>query len=211
MNCERTSPPSLATANANCDIGANGHRSSLPCHVPSTTAPSTARLTTARPASPQPDTPERMADMLAPDARLRAMNTLPAPRPVLVFDGDCGFCTTTARLLQRLVERGGRDFAVAPWQELDLGALGLTAQSCLTAAQWVGRDGTVRAGHLSIAAALRAGRPVWRPVGVVLTLPGISALAARVYQWVADHRYALPGGTPACGLPPAGGNDGAAA
>jgi len=135
------------------------------------------------------------------------MNTPPAPRPVLVFDGDCGFCTTTARLLQRLVERGGRDFAVAPWQELDLDALGLTTRSCRTAAQWVGRDGTVRAGHLSIAAALRAGRPVWRPVGVVLTLPGISALAARVYQWVADHRYALPGGTPACRLPSAGGGD----
>jgi predicted DCC family thiol-disulfide oxidoreductase YuxK len=142
-----------------------------------------------------------MADMLAPDARLRGMNTPPAPRPVLVFDGDCGFCTTTARLLQRLVERGGRDFAVAPWQELDLEALGLTAQSCLTAAQWVSHDGTVRAGHLSIAAALRAGRPVWRPVGVVLTLPGISALAAWAYRWVADHRYALPGGTQACGLP----------
>jgi predicted DCC family thiol-disulfide oxidoreductase YuxK len=152
-----------------------------------------------------------MAHMLAPDARLRGMNTPPAPRPVLVFDGDCGFCTTTARLLQRLVERGGRDFAVAPWQELDLEALGLTAQSCLTAAQWVGHDGTVRAGHLSIAAALRAGRPVWRPVGVVLTLPGISGLAARVYQWVADHRYAVPGGTPACGLPPTGGDDGATA
>ena len=139
------------------------------------------------------------------------MSTLPAPRPVLVFDGDCGFCTTTARLLQRLVERGGKDFAVAPWQELDLAALGLTAQSCLAAAQWVGRDGTVSAGHLSIAAALRAGRPVWRPVGVLLTLPGISPLAARAYQWVADHRYALPGGTPACGLPPAGGDDRAAA
>ena len=38
-------------------------------------------------------------------------------------------------------------------------------------------------------------------MGVVLTLPGISALAAWVYRWVADHRYAIPGGTPACGLP----------
>jgi predicted DCC family thiol-disulfide oxidoreductase YuxK len=50
---------------------------------------------------------------------------------------------------------------------------------------------------------LTHGAPLWRPLGHVLTLPGISALAARVYAWVADHRYALPGGTAACapGIP----------
>ena len=32
----------------------------------------------------------------------------------------------------------------------------------------------------------------------LLVLPGVSALAARAYAWVADHRYVLPGGTPAC-------------
>jgi predicted DCC family thiol-disulfide oxidoreductase YuxK len=143
-----------------------------------------------------------MADMLAPDARLRVMTAPTTLRPVLVFDGDCGFCTTSARVLQRLVDRGGADFAVAPWQELDLAALGLTARDCATAVQWVDGSGAARAGHHAIAAALRSGRPGWRPAGVLLTVPGISWLAARVYTWVADHRYALPGGTPACGLPP---------
>ena len=42
------------------------------------------------------------------------------------------------------------------------------------------------------------GAPLWRPLGHLVTLPGVRRLAGRVYTYVADHRYALPGGTPAC-------------
>jgi predicted DCC family thiol-disulfide oxidoreductase YuxK len=87
---------------------------------------------------------------------------------------------------------------VAPWQRLNLAELGLTGETCTAAVQWVGRDGQVASGHAAIAAALRAGHLVWRPVGALLVAPGISWLAKRVYSWIARHRYALPGGTPAC-------------
>jgi len=118
-------------------------------------------------------------------------------RPVLVFDGDCGFCTTSARFLHRRVVRDGST-SVAPWQLLDLEALGLTVDQCRAAVQWVGEDGQVASGHVAVAATLRAGHPVWRPVGALLVAPGFSWLAARLYAWVAAHRDALPGGTPAC-------------
>jgi len=118
-------------------------------------------------------------------------------RPVLLFDGDCGFCTTSARFLHHWVVRDGAT-RVAPWQFLDLEALGLTADQCRAAVQWVGEDGQVASGHVAIAAALRTGHPVWRPVGALLVAPGFSWLAARLYSWVAAHRDALPGGTPAC-------------
>jgi len=118
-------------------------------------------------------------------------------RPVLVFDGDCGFCTTSARFLHRWVVRDG-SATVCPWQLLDLEALHLTADQCRSAVQWVGEDGQVASGHLAVAAALRAGDPVWRPAGALLVAPGLSWLAARLYAWVAAHRDALPGGTPAC-------------
>jgi len=117
--------------------------------------------------------------------------------PVLVFDGDCGFCTSSARFVARWVI-GGRPTTVAPWQLLNVAALGLTPQQCRTAVQWVGKDGQVATGHTAIAAALRSGHPVWRPVGALIVAPGFSWLARHLYSWVADHRYALPGGTPAC-------------
>ncbi len=118
-------------------------------------------------------------------------------RGLLIFDGDCGFCTTSARFASRWVDRGGQ-YAIAPWQELDVTTYGLTEQDCIDAAQFVGTDGTVVAGHLAIAAGLTHGGWAWRPLGHLLTLPGVSWLAARAYAWVADHRYLLPGGTPAC-------------
>jgi len=121
----------------------------------------------------------------------------PRFRPVLIFDGDCGFCTTCARFLQRWVV-GADSVSVAPWQRLNLAELGLTEGQCRTAVQWVGQGGQVSQGHAAIAAALRAGHLVWRPVGAMLSAPGLSWLAGCVYSGVAAHRDRLPGGTPAC-------------
>ena len=126
----------------------------------------------------------------APDSALRE-------RGLLIFDGDCGFCTTSARFLSRWVDRHQR-YEVAPWQELDLDALGVTEADCIEAAQFVHPDSSVVAGHLAIAEGLKHGAPLWRPLGHLITRPGVSWVAARAYTWVADHRYALPGGTPAC-------------
>ena len=135
----------------------------------------------------------------APDSALRE-------RGLLIFDGDCGFCTTSARFLSRWVDRQHR-YEVQPWQQLELALLGVTEADCIEAAQFVRRDGSVVAGplggdaedaNLAIAEGLKHGAPGWRPLGHVITLPGVSWLAARAYTWVADHRYALPGGTPAC-------------
>jgi predicted DCC family thiol-disulfide oxidoreductase YuxK len=119
-------------------------------------------------------------------------------RPVLVYDGDCAFCTTCAGLLERI----GPDAEIVPWQFADLAELGITEAQAIDAVQWVQTDGAVRSGHAAIAAVLgRAGRP-WRIVGRTLLLPGISWLAARAYRLVADNRYRLPGSTPACARSP---------
>ena len=120
--------------------------------------------------------------------------------PLLVFDGDCAFCTSSVEFLRRWVDRTGR-YGIEPWQRVDLSAYGLTEADCVEAAQFVDVDGAIHPGHRAIAEALRQGAPGWRPVGRLLTLPGINALASRVYGWVAGHRHQLPGGTPACALP----------
>jgi predicted DCC family thiol-disulfide oxidoreductase YuxK len=115
---------------------------------------------------------------------------------MLLYDGDCGFCTSSARVLERI----GPDAEIVAWQLTDLAELGITEEQAAAAVQWVGADGTVRSGHEAIAAALNSAGPIWRIIGRVLVLPGISWVAARVYRLVADNRYRLPGGTPACAL-----------
>jgi predicted DCC family thiol-disulfide oxidoreductase YuxK len=92
--------------------------------------------------------------------------------------------------------------AVIPWQEADLDALGLTPEQCAAKLQWVGDRGVTQSGHLAIASLLEANGP-WRPVGRLLRARWVSPLAARAYDWVSAHRMSLPGGTPACQLPPA--------
>ncbi len=126
---------------------------------------------------------------------------LPAPRPVLVFDGDCAFCSSSARFVATRLRRSPGDYAVEPWQQLDLDALGLTAAQCDAALRWVPAHGIPDAGHVAVARALRASRWWVRPVGVALLLPGVTRVAARAYTWVAANRHRLPGGTPACALP----------
>jgi predicted DCC family thiol-disulfide oxidoreductase YuxK len=115
-------------------------------------------------------------------------------RPVLVFDGECGFCSSCARLLERI----GPQAEIVPWQVADLDALGITAAEAAEAVRWIEADGAVRSGHEALAAALiAAGRP-WRIAGWALLLPGVSPLAATGYRLVARNRGRLPGGTPAC-------------
>lgn len=117
----------------------------------------------------------------------------------LVYDGDCAFCTRSVQLLPRL--RLARSRVVA-WQHADLPALGLTAQQCQQAVQWV-QDGRVHSGAPAVARLLLASGSVWAVLGALLRVPPLSWLAALVYGLVAANRSRLPGGTPACALPPA--------
>ena len=127
-------------------------------------------------------------------------------RPVLVYDGDCAFCTTCARLLERI----GPDAEIVAWQLTDLAELGITEEQATDAVQWVQIDGTVRSGHEAIAAVLSTAGRIWKIIGRLLLLPGISWMAAKAYRLVADNRYRLPGSTPACAVRAGGPGGGAA-
>jgi predicted DCC family thiol-disulfide oxidoreductase YuxK len=119
-------------------------------------------------------------------------------RPVLLYDGDCAFCTNCAHVLERIRP----DAEIVPWQFSDLAELGVTEAQAVDAVQWVEAGGTIRSGHEAIAAVLKRAGWVWRLAGRVLMLPGISWIVARAYRLIARNRYRLPGGTPACAVSP---------
>ena len=115
---------------------------------------------------------------------------------MLIFDGDCGFCTTSADWIER---RLPADAPVVPWQVLDdLDTLGLTADQLNEQAWWVTADGELRGGHLAIGEALVAAGGPWGLVGRLTLIPPFVWLGSPVYRLIARHRHRLPGGTPAC-------------
>jgi len=114
---------------------------------------------------------------------------------MLVTDGDCGFCQRAAAALVEHVRPVAR---VAPYQTLDLAALGVARQRAEHEVLWLDGD-RVRGGAAAVAAMLRTS-PVaaWRAAGRVLALPPVSWLAAAVYVLIARNRHRLPGGTAQC-------------
>jgi predicted DCC family thiol-disulfide oxidoreductase YuxK len=116
-------------------------------------------------------------------------------RPVLLFDGDCAFCTTCVGLVEKRIKP---EAEIVAWQFADLAALGVSEAQATDALQWVEADGAVLAGHRAVAAMLLSSGPLWRFAGRLLLLPGISWIAAHAYRLIAANRHRLPGGTPAC-------------
>ena len=126
--------------------------------------------------------------------------TMTASGQTLIFDGDCGFCTSAVRQLRRWVKPRA---TIIEWQRAGLDALGVTAEECNDAVQWVAPGGRHVSGGAAVAAVLKAGRSPWPAVGRGLSAPFIAQLTEKTYQLVARNRYRLPGSTPACALPPA--------
>jgi predicted DCC family thiol-disulfide oxidoreductase YuxK len=122
----------------------------------------------------------------------------PEKASLLVYDGDCSFCSSSARWIAARWQ--GPEQAVA-WQHLSADQrerLGLSLDDVRCAAWWVDRDGRRSRGHVAIARALRAA-PGWPSiVGRILLIPPFRWLAAATYPLIARWRHRLPGGTPAC-------------
>lgn len=117
-----------------------------------------------------------------------------------LYDGDCAFCSSCARFLERRVATTTR---IVAWQWADLERLGVSVECADEAVQWIGDDGRRSSGPEAIADLLRAGRVWCRPIGRVLATPLALRLAGPVYAWVAAHRDRMPGGTATCSLPAA--------
>ena len=112
----------------------------------------------------------------------------PSP-PLFVFDGDCGFCRKWARWLQG---RTDPDATFVPFQQLDLGPLGLVARDVESASYWVDEQGRTFRGNRSIARALRRGPGGWRMLGWIADLPLIRHALTPIYRLVVRNRHRLP-------------------
>ena len=117
-----------------------------------------------------------------------ASPTGPEASPTLIYDGDCDFCKRCANWLAARLPAG---VSILASPEADLAAVGLSEQQAADAAWWIDEDGTPHRGHRAIAESLRACGGNWARLGSLLILPGVSFLAAVVYELIARNRHRL--------------------
>jgi predicted DCC family thiol-disulfide oxidoreductase YuxK len=129
-----------------------------------------------------------------------------APRPLLIYEGDCGFCNRCARFIARRLPTRAE---LKPWQRVNLAAYGVAPERVRYEIVWVDVTGRQSGGAQAIARLLIDCRGLWAVLGYPLRVPPFRWLAHAAYRVVANNRSRLPGGGPACGMRP--GSDDAAA
>jgi predicted DCC family thiol-disulfide oxidoreductase YuxK len=113
------------------------------------------------------------------------METNAGARPLLVYDGDCGFCGYWARYWQKLT---GDRVDYRPYQEVAAQYPTIPLASFQRAVQYITPDGR----HASAAEASflvlshARGRRIW--LNLYRRLPGFATIAERAYAFTAAHR-----------------------
>ena len=107
---------------------------------------------------------------------------------ILIYDGECGFCTDSANWARKRFPAG---HTIAPSQDFDdyqLAAMGLTRADVDRAAWWheAGRAPAEGAECISRTLIAIGGRAA--VVGRLMWLPGIRLLSGIAYRWVANNR-----------------------
>ena len=106
-------------------------------------------------------------------------------KPLLIYDGDCGFCTYWARYWQNLT---GDRVSYAPYQEVAAQYPAIPLAEFQRAVQYVAPDGKIasaaEASFLTLSHA--RGKGFW--LALYRRLPGFAAISERVYAFIASHR-----------------------
>jgi len=109
-------------------------------------------------------------------------------QPLLIYDGDCGFCIYWVRYWQRLT---GDRVTYAPYQQVGAQFPEIPRAAFQRAVQYVAPDGKIASGAEAALLTLShaSGKGFW--LTLYRHLPAFAAIAERMYAFVAAHRGAL--------------------
>ena len=118
---------------------------------------------------------------------MQTTNAVP-PEPLLIYDGDCGFCIYWVRYWQKLT---GHQVTYAPYQEVAAQYPDIPLAAFQRAVQYVAPDGKIASGAEACFLVLShaSGKGFW--LTLYRHLPGFAAIAERSYAFAASHRSAL--------------------
>jgi predicted DCC family thiol-disulfide oxidoreductase YuxK len=108
--------------------------------------------------------------------------------PLLIYDGDCGFCLYWVRYWRRLT---GDRVSYAPYQEVAAQFPEIPVASFRRAVQYVAVDGKIASGAEAALLTLShaSGKGFW--LTLYRHVPGFAAIAESMYAFVASNRGAL--------------------
>jgi predicted DCC family thiol-disulfide oxidoreductase YuxK len=114
----------------------------------------------------------------------------PPARPLLVFDGDCGFCRSWVARWRRTV---GERVDYEPFQTAFVRFPTIPRSRFRRSLQLIAPDGEVFEGAEAVfrTIALAPGHAGRRLLAAYLQVPGARTVCEWGYRWVADHRPAL--------------------
>jgi predicted DCC family thiol-disulfide oxidoreductase YuxK len=109
-------------------------------------------------------------------------------KPLLIYDGDCGFCIYCVRYWQKLT---GDRVTYAPYQQVGAEYPEIPVAAFQRAVQYVAPDGKIASGAEAALLTLShaSGKGLW--LMLYRHLPGFAPLAERIYAIVASHRSAF--------------------
>jgi predicted DCC family thiol-disulfide oxidoreductase YuxK len=111
----------------------------------------------------------------------------PPPKPLLVFDGDCNFCTLWIRRWQQMT---GEAVDYLPSQDASIAAQfpDIPREQFQSSVQLIETDGTVYSGAEAVFRTL-ATNPKWESLlHTYEKIPGIAHITESTYRFVAGHR-----------------------
>ena len=115
----------------------------------------------------------------------------PQTPAVLIYDGDCAMCRSSALWLMRLAMSAGQ-LEILPCRSAPrrIRYPLLTDEACMTAMQLVLPDGRTLAGADAVPELLHRIRGLgW--LATAFSLPGARPIARRAYAWIAKNRMRL--------------------
>jgi predicted DCC family thiol-disulfide oxidoreductase YuxK len=118
-------------------------------------------------------------------------------RPVLLYDGNCGFCRRWVSRLQHWDRGRAIDYVAAADRGAVAGLPPLSDATLDRAMHLVTPDGQVYPGARALGPLL-AILPGGRLLAPLMRVPGVQPLADRVYAWVAAWRHRFGCGPTSC-------------
>lgn len=119
-------------------------------------------------------------------------------RPILLFDGSCGFCLAWVERFRRFDREGHVEFIAAEDRDRDSRVSDLSSEALARAVHLVLPDGRIFTGARTLRPLLSL-LPRWKVLAPILRLPGVEPLADRVYAWIAARRHRFGCSPEGCG------------